>query len=98
MGINLDTGLTDKITVYMVETGEYESSFVQGIFSSLETAINAVKRSYPSPPYAVKWSGPTEDKNGKYYTLTGYFLEVPGYCSCHTDVWTITPVVIDDES
>ena len=81
--------------VYIVESGEYEQRFVQGIFSSVENAIASIKRPYTAP-YIVKWDDPRHDGEG-VITLVGNFSRVEGYCGDGPAEWTITPITVDTD-
>ena len=68
--------------VWVVETGEYESSYIVGICDRYESAIAEIK-SHFHEPYVVRW----EEMTGE---LVGHFEAVSGYSTKHTASFNIT--------
>ena len=84
------------ITVYVVESGDYEDSVICGVFSSLDAACASIRRPYAAP-YIVRWDAATPGADGGL-TYTGHFTAVDGYCVDGPNSWNITPYVVDADA
>ncbi len=76
------------MTVYIVESGDYEQRGVDLVADSMDAAARAIQRRYSSPPYVVEWK-PVLVVDG-IGTLVGEFADVPGWSVGHTGVFEIT--------
>lgn len=74
------------MTVWVVESGDYEQRGIRYIAESFDTAVDVVKAAY-GPPYRVAW---TVDGQG----LTGTFEAVVGYSIAHTARFDITEYAV----
>lgn len=83
-------------TVWLVETGEYDMSYVVGIYSSPEKAVELIQadvaRSFPHGE--VTWRL-ERDEGRKCDILVGDFSKVRDLVHSVTESWDITPMEID---
>lgn len=85
-----DVGRPAPTKVYVVETVDYEQSYVQCVAPTLDAAVAALKEMY-GPPYVVRrWGKVTKDAGGGAWSLDADFAAVPGYSTEHTAWWGIT--------
>ncbi len=64
------------MSVWVVQTGDYEQRGICLIAASLEVAVKAIKERYPAP-YKVTWEELVQQ--GSDYELKGHFEQVPHY-------------------
>ena len=82
------------VTVYVLESGEYDQRTIDGVFSSLDAACESIRRPYGAP-YIVQWEDSAKQSGSGRYTYTGHFTRVNGYCGDGPSTWQITPYVLD---
>ena len=70
--------------VWVIETGEYEYRHIVGVASSVDVAVKLVKGMHGSP-YIVSW------KQDSMTSMVGYFEEVIGFSTKHSEEYTFTP-------
>lgn len=75
--------------VWVVESGDYEARGIDGIYSSVESAVSHIKTRY-GHPYVVAWE---LDE----LTLIGHFEVVLNYSSQHTSCFDIKKWEVDCE-
>jgi hypothetical protein len=85
------------VTVYVVESGEYEQRMIFGVFSSLDAACASIRRPYVAP-YIVRWDDAAVPNSYGGYTYTGHFTRVNGYCGDRPEEWSITPYLVDADA
>lgn len=68
------------MTVWVIETGEYEDGYVFGVAESLDAAVAYVRAQF-GPPYQVSWS---EIQNNPGPSIVGTFQQVPNYSTTHS--------------
>jgi hypothetical protein len=76
------------MTVWLIETGEYEQRYVMAVCESLAAALAHIKQVF-SAPYRVQWQEPTTEDGQT--TLRGDFEAVLNYSTHHTAVFDISP-------
>jgi len=88
------------MTVWVVDSGEYEQNGVDGVFSSLDAAFEGIKRSRTSAGYPCEWDSPKKHADVECYYFSRYITYPKGphwYSQEWTSrtLYTVTPYEVD---
>ncbi len=82
-------------TLWLVELEDYDS-YVQGVYSSKEIAVEGLKADFPIPPNQVCWSEIRQNQFVKNsFFIEGSFEHVTGFSTKHIARFRICPIVLD---
>ncbi len=82
--------MSEPLTVYVVETGDYEQRGVFLVATSIDAAVQSIKAAYAAP-FRVTWDSPTVPDTMGCARLCGHFADVPGYSIAHEAIYDMTP-------
>ena len=82
------------MTVWLIESGEYEQRGVWGVADSVVSAVEFIKQKFP-PPHQVSWDEPVQ-LDDDTWRLTGAFGAVQYYSIEHENTFDITKYEVYD--